>query len=312
MRPLRSLLIGDVDFYPSEYIFGVAQGMALLGHWHNTVNIRADLGVIKRRLDQVCPDVIWGHMLLWAPGGQERTGDLLELCASWRRRGAKIIMHDGDARTEARFPANVSWAVDLALCNHTSSREVWGIQTLRWPYFAFAQRDIAAPREDLVCDLLFAGRRGGGIYTARTAFLEALAARLGSGLRSFPTPEVPHTLMLTPEMAASAAAILGYGRPEQNGWLDVRIFQYPGAGGVLLHDDAAEVLEPYKHYIPYKGQDLESALEALGRAKTEGEKIRQAGFVFVQREHSSVPRVRQALLAVGIPPHQVGSLELLP
>jgi hypothetical protein len=301
-RPLRSLLIGDVDHYASEYIFGVNQAMTLLGHWHATVNIRQDIGVIVRKVLQVQPDIIFGHMLLWAPNGQ--TDFLLQMCteakALW---GTKVVIHDGDARVETRHPHDISQAVDLALCNHTVPREPWKIRQINWPYFAFVQKEIADSHPDFVCDLAFAGRRGGGIYDQRTQLLSILHARLGDRFKEFPTESVQHTLFRTAELAASAQAVLGYGRPDAPGWLDVRVFQYPGAGGVLLHDDTGGFLEPYRHFIPYERHNSDSILEALDQAKRYGSMIRAEAFAYVQSNHSSVARVRQVLREVDLSAH---------
>lgn len=301
---LRSILVGDVDHYASEYIFGVNQGMMQLGHFHNTVNIRQDIGLIAQRVAQVHPQIIWAHMLLWAPGTLAKTHELLELCETWRHRGARVIMHDGDARTETRFPMDISHAVDAVLCNHTADRSVWGINQVRWPYFAFAQTAMAAPCPEFLCDLAFAGRVSeSGIYTGRTRLINVLRDRLGDRFRVFPNESVPHTLMRTPELAASAGAVLGYGRPEAPGWLDVRLFQYPGAGGVLLYDDvdrASEFLVSYEHFIPYVKDDSDSVMQAVEFTHRLGLSWRQKAFRHVQSEHSSVPRIRQALREVGL------------
>lgn len=294
-RPLRSVLIGDADHYPSEYIFGVNQGMALLGHWHTTVSIRNPLGIIEKRLAEVQPDIIWGHMLLWAPGGEYVTHSLLSVCQHWKDRGTRVVIHDGDARAETRFPHDISSAVDLVLCNHALDRSAWGIPAVRWPYFAFHQERVAPFNPDFAADLAFAGRRGGAMYAERDAFLDALHKRLPGRFREFPTSDHPHTLFQTAELAASADAVLGYGRSNATGWLDVRVFQYPGAGGVLLHDDVDGLLEPDVHYIPYKSQDVDSVVDALHRARGLGPRIRKEAFAYVQEHHSSVARVRQAL-----------------
>lgn len=303
-RPLRSILIGDVDGYPSEYIFGVNQGMTLLGHFHNTVNVRQDIGLIAKRVAQVHPDVIWGHMLLWPPGSMAKAAELLDLCARWRQRGARVIMHDGDARTETRHPTDISRAVDVVLCNHTADRSVWGINQVRWPYFAFAQTVMADPCAEFSCDLAFAGRISeSGIYAGRTRLVAALRDRLGDRFRVFPNESVPHTLMRTPELAASASAILGYGRPEAPGWLDVRLFQYLGAGGVLLYDDvnqAEEFLIPHRHFVPYVKDDPDSVEQALEEAKRWSWSDRENVRVYVQQWHSSVSRVQRALREVGL------------
>ena len=122
-RPLRSLTIGDSDGYNSEFIIGVQMAMSRAGHWHSTLSIRNDISTIAKRVADVHPDVLYGHMLMWPPRGPgAQAPDLLELCADWRARGTKVLIHDGDAGTKTRFPVDISPAVDLALCNHTADR----------------------------------------------------------------------------------------------------------------------------------------------------------------------------------------------
>lgn len=304
-RPLRSVLIGDVDYYPSEYAFGVNQAMTRAGHWHTSVNIRHDLGAISKRVHEMQPDVIWGHMLLWAPGPSSKMVDLLCALSDWRAKwGTKVFLHDGDARAETRFPEDVSPAIDVALCNHTADRSAWKIKQLHWPYFAFDQSTLADPDPAFACDLAFAGRLDTGpLYQPRTELVLKLKQRLGARMRVFPTEAVTHTLYLTAVLAPSANTVLGFGRPERNGWLDVRVFQYPGAGAVLLHDDVGGLLEPFSHYVPYERLNVDAVLEQVERYAqdlTGRAAIRQRAFAHVQQHHSATARVRAALAAVGL------------
>jgi hypothetical protein len=300
------VLIGDVDHYPSEYAFGVNQAMTRAGHWHSSVNIRLDMGAIAKRVHEVQPDVIWGHMLLWAPGKQP--GELLDLCYAWKKLGTKVFLHDGDARVDTRFPTDISDAVDVALCNHKADRSVWSIQQIHWPYFAFDQNQIATAADNLRCDLFFAGRLDvGALYFTRTQLVMALKQRLGDRMKiaAGDGSEITHhTLFRTSEYAASANAVLGYGRPERNGWIDVRVFQYPGAGGILLHDDVGGMLEPNVHYLPYVSGNLDSVIEALEALwkmpEHEQDALRVRAFTHVQEKHSATARVRQALGVVGL------------
>ena len=296
-RPLRSLLIGDISYYPSEYAFGVDQGMSILGHWHTYVDIRFDFSIIKRKIDQVQPDIIWGHMLLWAPG-EKKTEQLLQVCEELRARGTRVVLHDGDARTKTRYPRNISKAIDLILSNNTLTRHEWGVRQIRWPYFAFNQRRITTNIfPEFACDLAFAGRLGHDIYGERTAMIDFLKEQMGDSFKVFPNDMIKHTLFRTNDLASSAKSILGYGR-SQNGWTDVRVFQYPGAGGVLLHDDVQGYLEPYEHYIPYESGDIDSIMYAVEEAKRDGDKIRPKAFRYVQKNHSSLARVKQVLKEV--------------
>ena len=137
-RPLRSLLIGDADFYFSPYILGIADAMPRLGHAHTTVNIRQPLGVIAKRIEDVRPDIIWTHMWAWAPAEAPPREQLIPLSEQWAKRGAKIVIHDADAKSPTRYPHDISTWCALALVNHAYDRSAWKVPTLHWPYFAFS------------------------------------------------------------------------------------------------------------------------------------------------------------------------------
>lgn len=299
MRALRSLMVGDCDHYLSPYMFGVAQAMPRLGHLHSQVSIRQPIEVIRQRIQDVKPDVIWTHMLLWAPIGSPSTTQLIQLMQEAARQGAKVLIHDGDYKVAARYPNDLSSWCSLALCNHTFDRKVWRVPAIRWPYFAFTQDKIAPVNPRLACDVFFAGTLAGGdIYGNRTQLVQAIQRMPGIKMR-MPSPAEGNTLLRTAEIASSSGSVLGFGRPGSSGWVDTRVFQYPGAGAILLHDDATEFLQPWMHYVPYKSGNVQSVIEVVERVKSmfEGERraMRESAFRFVQEKHSSVARVKQVL-----------------
>jgi len=293
----RSLMLGDCKHYASPYMRGIAQAMKLLGYQHAEVSIRTPARTIEQRVRMWKPDVIWTHMLLWPPLGSPPVHELIAIVEAAARRGARVVIHDGDAKPATRYTRNISAWCRLALVNHAYDRSAWGVPLLRWPYFAQAQGRIAAAADAARCELFFAGTvANGATYSARSALLEAIRAR-GVDLRI--PAATQNTLDRTPEIAASANAVLGFGRPDVPGWVDTRVFQYPGAGGILLHDDVQGYLEPWAHFVPYRSGDPDSVVDALERlrAMTGAERLtlRQRAFAYVQERHSSVARAHQVL-----------------
>jgi hypothetical protein len=294
-------MLGDCDHYLSPYVFGVAQGMARLGHWHSQISIRLPIEAIERRIADLRPDVLWTHMLLWAPPGSPPVERLIVACERVKRASGCVVIHDGDYKEPTRYPRDLSRWCSLALCNHSFDRSAWRVPTLRWPYFAFAQDRIADPVEALRCGLFFAGTVGKGpVYGDRTAFLDKLR-RAGVGLR---VPDDGNTLFRTAEIAASSDAVLGFGRPGATGWVDTRCFQYPGAGAILIHDDAGGFLQPDEHFLRYPSGSVEGVIDALRRlrAMTAADRraMRERAFAHVQEFHSSVARVAEVLRALGL------------
>ncbi len=306
---LRSLMLGDCDFYLSPYIHGVAAASGRLGILHSQVNIRAGLDVILKRVQDVQPHLLWTHMLMWAPQGSPPTPALLQVCRMARQRyGTRVVIHDGDLKEATRHPVDISDAVDLALLNHHHDRSAWQVPTLYWPYACFTQDGLAFARDTLRCGMAFAGQVGVGIYAGRSGFVNALSKHPEVGLRVFDGGE-GNTLLWTADVAASAGTVLGYGRPG-SGWVDNRVFQYPGAGAILLHDDVPEGtgMEPWTgemgrgHYVPYESDSVASILDALARlrAASSGDRtaLRWRAFQHGQKHHSYTARVKQVLGAL--------------
>ena len=296
-RQLRALLIGDGDHYLSPYLHGVANAAARLGILTSQIGIRAPLHVIERRVVDVAPHVVFTHMLLWPPPGAPPVNDLLDVCVRARRLGARVVVHDGDIKAPTRFPHDISPAVDLALVNHAHDRSAWGVETMRWPYAAFDQDAIAPPDPRLACSLAFAGQTGGGIYHQRTAMLASIP-----GVRVF--GDSANTLLRTPEIAASADAVLGFGRPDVPGWVDTRVFQYIPAGAILLHDDVGGHFEPWVHFAPYEHGSVASIRDAMDRLRRMSDSdraaIRERGFADGQASHSYSARTRAVIERLGL------------
>jgi hypothetical protein len=164
---------------------------------------------------------------------------------------------------------------------------------------------MGEPAESLRCGLLFAGivRRDDDLYSPRTEMLGLLRERLGDAL-TVRTGTVNDRMQVA-DVAVSASAVFGMGRPEVPGWVDTRVVQYPGAGGVLVHDDAGGLLEPGVHFVAFERHDtldktVSSIVDAYARAVEFGPQTRERAFAHVQAHHTWRHRVEQALAAVGV------------
>lgn len=288
--------------YLSVYGLGVAQAMSILGHWHRQVSIWDSVDDVRRQIDEMSPDVIWTHMALWPPSGALDAAQIADILGRWKRRGTAVFLHDGDPKPDRTVTVDVGSTFSIALVNRAVTSDVgWGIATMRWPYAAMVQREIAAPLTEWACDLLFAGilRVDDSHYGERTSLVFRLHQLLGPRMRivSAHAGDV-NNRMVVADVAASAGAVLGLARPEVPGWIDTRVFQYPGAGGVLVHDDASEFLEPDVHYLRFdRSNAAESILHCVERSKQEGPELRLRAFQHVQKHHTWVQRCEAALAA---------------
>lgn len=298
-RPLRSVFLGNPR-YLSVYALGVAQAMGAMGAWHRYVSLFDDVDSVKKQFDEMCPDVVWTHMALWPPNGALSVDEILGILSYWKRRGTAIYLHDGDPRERNTHPA-ASSAFSIALVNRTVVNDSYqGIIAVRWPYAAMAQKNIGEPRTEWACDLLFAGLdRDDDLYGTRTRLVRELQKELGVRMRVVsPGGGDVNNRMLVADVAPSVGAVLGYARPDVKGWIDTRCVQYPGAGGLLIHDDAGELLEPNVHYLQFdRAKAVESVLWCVDRAKKEGAAIRERAFAHIQANHTWAHRVEQALAA---------------
>lgn len=295
-RPLRSVFLGNPR-YLSVYALGVSQAMGILGHWHRHVSIFDPLIDVVRQVAEMQPDIIWTHMALWPPPGGLSADQIAEVIAPWKHKGTAVFLHDGDPRVRTTT-IDVPGIFSVALVNRTEG-DYWRVPSVRWPYAAMVQKEIAPARPEWACDLFFAGiLRDDGLYGPRTELISALQEKLGERMRvSCPSVGETNNRMLVADIAPSAGAVLGFGRPEVKGWIDTRVFQYTGAGGILIHDDAGEFLEPGKHYLQF---DRANAVDSVLRAVEESERsggMRERAFQYIQANHTWVHRVEQALVA---------------
>ncbi len=222
--------------------------------------------------------------------------------APWKRRGTAIYLHDGDPKPERKTEIDVGSVFSIALLNRTVLDGVaWGIPALQWPYAAMTQKEIASLRTEWACDLLFAGilRPDESHYGERTSLVFRLHQLFGPRMRIVsPGAGDPNNRMLVADVAASAGAVLGLARPEVPGWIDTRVFQYPGAGGVLIHDNAGAFLEADVHYLQFdRNNAVDSICRSVERAQKEGPALRERAFRHVQAHHTWVQRVEVALAA---------------
>jgi len=291
--------------YLSAYVIGVAQAMGLRGAWHRQVSLWDGRDSVAVQIAEIAPDVIWTHMACWPPEGSMDAADVAAILATWKRRGTIVFLHDGDPR-DRTIPTvvDVQAAFTLALLNRTSSSNGpwWGIEAVHWPYAAMVQREMVQPAAVVDCDLLFAGmlrRDEDGLYGERTSLVYELHKRLWPRMQIVsPGGGDANNRMQVADVAPRVGAVLGFGRPSVPGWIDTRVFQWAGAGGVLIHDDVGGILQPDEHYLKFRSEHgVDGVISCVEKARdpemTRG--MRARAFAHVQKHHTWINRVDQAL-----------------
>lgn len=300
MKQLRICILGDYDNYLSYFLYGCLEGFIRAGQLCRPVPFFGHpIDQVKRQILWFKPHIVCAHMLFGCSRYHSRDSVFIML-RELRKEGIFIVYHNGDARKDPRYPHDISDIVDLGLLNQSNLKHyesIWKIPCIRWPYMCLYQKEIAKPVDMYRCDIAFTGELSRkGVHAERTAFIGELT-RLGLNVRIFPTNETGNTRFQTAELAASAKMVLGMQMERHlKGYLDVRPFQYIGAGAVYLHDKCDQMDEIFNdgsHYFSYDKNDPKTVKE-LYRIMTKvfDNKIsRIPGFLYCQKKHSTLQRV---------------------
>lgn len=304
-RPLRIALIGNTVREYSAFVTGVREGIIRLGHRYRGIDFRSmSPEQTWHLLKEFKPDYVFTHMILNASIG--KTPQTLDVLAKIRgETGAKIIHTMQDARRTSRYPHDISDSVDMGLLNQTECLEdfekTWGIPCHYWPYATLYQRAMAEPDPALErFEFVYTGNMNNNLYKERTDFVNAVRKRIK--LFVFKTQEDGDKRALTAELAATAKAVFGMGlQYDIDGYIDVRPFQYCGAGALLIthnYKGMEKVFENGKHLVAFEGYDVDNVVQLYSHYRENAEKadrIRRTGFEYVQRCHNWEVRVQDAI-----------------
>lgn len=300
---IRIATLGDWGRYFSYFLAGTQEGAILNGCLFRPIDIRQSKEHILKCLAEFRPHILFCHCIF---GKIFRPQEQFELLSIIRRKyGTKVYYHLGDARTEPRYPHDISNFVDASLVNQTENLQkfsnIWGVPTYHWPYGCFSQKDIVEPINEFKHDLVFTGRLGGGVHEGRTKFIKDLKSIFPS-LIIYPNKGYPDTKLLTPEISSSSKAILGVCAGYNiGGYMDVRPYQYPGAGGVLFqryYKGMDKVFKNKEHLIWFTDDSPKEFLKLYNECinnKGLMEKVRVEGFKFCQKYHSYKRRVKDII-----------------
>lgn len=300
-RPLRIALIGNIIREYSAFVLGVRQGIFLLGHQYRGIDFRmSSIKFMTMLLEEFKPDYIFTHMILNEKIG--KTPQTLDMLREIKEKfGTRVIHTMQDARDDSRYPHDISRGVDIGLLNQTQNlnrfEKTWKIPCYYWPYGCLKQDKIAEPVNKLEYKFIYTGNVEKGIYEERTKFVFDIQDQI-PGLKITKTQARGDLRSRTPELAASATAVLGVGlRYDIGGYIDVRPFQYLGAGALLItheYKGMSRVFEYGKHLVVFNGYDVDTVkmlLEYYVENKEEATRIRKDGFEYTQRCHNYTIRV---------------------
>jgi hypothetical protein len=314
MKQLRIATIGDFSRWFSYYLMCTTQGSILNGHLHYSIPIRQSADDIQQQLNYYKPHIIFGHMLfsenLSDMSGRDLPREKLHyvIVKSRKKWGTKVIIQEGDAKNEPRYPYPISSLVDLCLVNsrrYNHFSEVYKVPCIHWPYFALNQESISDGDNMFRYKVIFAGnvsvRNEGHLHFGRSQFISELSRHIE--VKIFPDENVGNTRFCTADVAVSSNAILGIQHGQRvDGYVDTRPFQYCGAGALYFHSENTalnQFFRPGYHYVPYEHMNVQSFLNNYNYYMVEnreaGNKIRQQAFEYTQKYHTAKHRIKMAL-----------------
>jgi hypothetical protein len=301
-KQLRIACLGDYDNYLSYFTYGVMEGSIRAGHLFRPVPFfNSSLLEIKKQILWFKPHILLTHMIFGCSNYYSQES-VFQMLSELKNQGIFIAYHAGDARLNPRYKGDISRFADLGLLNQDNISyysSIWKIPVIRWPYMCLYQDRIADPINIFKCRVAFTGELGAGVHTERTEFIHRLI-KTGIDVKLFPTQQSGNTRFQTAELAASADTVLGMQMERSlRGYLDVRPFQYIGAGAVYLHDKCPQMIDYFiagEHYLEYDKNDPHSVcaiLCSMDRHPEMARAIRENGFKYCQAKHSTKERVEQ-------------------
>jgi hypothetical protein len=253
------------------------------------IDIREDIGNIKKYADEVKPDYVFDHMS-FRPEYQH----LFQFYSDLRRKGVKTIHVLGDAYLE-RYKGDLSKVFDLALLGKLRHLEKlqrhWKIPVYYCLYSTLYYKSMGKYVDSLAFkDLVFTGNPK--IHSDRSKFLKELSSIMD--LKIFKTQSKNDMRDMTLDLSYSSKAILGACTGyDVDGYIDVRPFQYLGAGACMImrkFKNMDDVI-PENLYYPFNSYDNPHEVKEIFDSIPMSWEKRLDSYLFMQKYHSSVKRV---------------------
>jgi hypothetical protein len=304
MQQLRIATIGDYSKYFSYFLYGTMEGAIRNGAWFRPIQLlNVPLKDVEEQINFFKPHILFSHCIFNRKPREWRE-DVFRILRSARERwNTFVCYHMGDARSEPRYPHDISEFVDAVLINNGEgdlwTDEWWKVPCYHWPYSALYQENIADINPEFRTQIVFTGRLTTSEdqhHKDRTDFIGKLKKKMI--VKVYPDAKWGNSRFLTAEVASSADCILG---TQMGGdvylYNDVRPFQYIGAGALYFHDkhpNMSAFFEDGIHYLSYTSVDdlLDKYEEYVKNDPKKSKKIRRLGFNFCQEHHSTKKRVQ--------------------
>jgi hypothetical protein len=295
---MKIFILGNWDLHYSWFIRTFEQGFSLLGHDVYGIDLKNNnISTIKSYINSIKPDYLFDHMSFrpW-PFRDE----LFSFFSSLRKKNTRVIHVLSDAYLE-RYRGDLTDIFDFVLLGKLENidrlRKEWKVPVFYCLYSSLCYDDIAPVDKRLAFkELVFTGNPD--IHNDRSNFLRRLSSIMD--LRMFFTQRANDMRDRTRELASSCTAILGACTGyDVNGYIDVRPFQYLGAGACMImrkFKNMDEVI-PDDLYYPFDSYNDPYVVQKLHEEvlKTDTRPIRRKAFNFIQTHHNCKKRMQDII-----------------
>lgn len=293
----------DISKSFSWFVLTTYQGLRLLGHEVVGLDYKSNsFNKIYNSLLNYKPDILFTHLTFH---NFHKTEKMLELFDILRHSfDTKVIHSVQDARTVPRYNGDISYAFDLALVGQRQTlkklSKIWKIPTYYCAYSSLTYSRMGVFRPELYFDGLPVFTGNPDIHTDRKNFVKLLQRNLP--IKIINTNSHENLRHNTLDLSASCNCVLGLCTGYNiNGYIDVRPFQYLGAGAFFIGRKfkKMENVIPDKYYIPFHNYSEKDALfikeQTLKWRKKNKNPMRNTAFTFIQKYHSSKVRMQNVL-----------------
>ena len=296
---MKAVILGNTKLGYSWFYLTYKQGLLLNGVDVVDIDYKSNsLNDIKNMLISLNPDIVFTHLSFHY---RFRSTDIvLQMQRDViKQTGCKFVHVVMDARKEDRYMGDISDAFHIAFVGNfemlENCKNAWKIPVYYTPYSSLVYDSMGKQVKELMFqEAVFTGLPG--IHTDRQQFLKKLSQKIP--IKIFETQSGNDLRNRTLELSASAKCILGLCTGyEISGYIDVRPFQYLGAGACMIIRKFSNMddLIPDNLYYPitsYANDGVMMAIDHYHRILREDTSLmQQAAFSYIQKFHSCKVRI---------------------
>jgi hypothetical protein len=300
---MKAVILGNTKLNYSWFVLTHRQGLKLNGAELFEIDYKSNpLLNIKQILLSIKADYVFTHLTFHAHINSIE--NVLQMQKEVNKKvGTKFIHTCNDARKEDRYMSDISDAFYMAFVGthdmKKNCEKVWKIPVFYSPYSSLCYDKILPAEQDLAFrEAVFTGSPGS--HKDRSNFIQKLSKKIP--LKIFQTQSNNDLRHKTRQLSSSAKCILGLCTGyDIDGYIDVRPFQYLGAGACMIirkFKNMDKVI-PSDIYFPinsYDDESIEKTVYYYKKCLTEDtSKMREKAFKYIQENHSCKVRIREVL-----------------